>query len=87
MVTLLLTATSDVMTSDFSYGSKIITIGGYKYDILRKYGEPSHVEVREEVHIKKDFGSRLLETEMRLDRWPLFVMELVTVEGWEYNLG
>jgi len=53
MVTLLLTATSDVMASDFSCGSKIITIEGYKYDVLRKYGEPSHVEVREEVVSKE----------------------------------
>jgi hypothetical protein len=88
MATFLLTASSNVMASDFSCGSKIITIGGYKYDVLSKCGEPSHVEVWEGVRIKRDFGSRLLETEMVLDRrWPLFVEELVMVEEWEYNLG
>jgi hypothetical protein len=61
MVPLLLPVTSDVMASDFSYGSKIITINDYKYAILRECGEPSDVEVWKEVRIKRDFGSRLLE--------------------------
>lgn len=86
-VTLLLTAASVVKASDFSCGSKIITVRDRKSDVLRKCGEPSHVEVWEEVRIKRDFGSRLLETNMGFDRWPLFVKELVTVEEWEYNLG
>jgi hypothetical protein len=86
-VTLLLAATSNVLASDFSCGSKIITIWDYKYDVLRKCGEPSHVEVWEKVRIKGDFGFRLLEPEMGLHRGPLFVKELVTVEEWEYNLG
>jgi hypothetical protein len=75
------------MASDFRCGSEIVTIRDYRYDVLRKCGEPSHVEVWEEVRIKRDFGSGLLETEMGLNRWPLFVKELVTVEEWEYNLG
>jgi hypothetical protein len=87
IVTLLLIAASDVAASDFRCGSKIITTRDYRYDVLRKCGEPSHVEVWEEVRIKRDFGSGLLETEMGLNRWPLFVKELVTVEEWEYNSG
>jgi hypothetical protein len=92
MVTLLLTAASgvmasDVMDSDFICGSGIITIRDHKYDVLRKCGEPSHVDLWEEVRIKRDFGSGLLETEMEWRRWPLFAKELVTVEEWEYNLG
>jgi hypothetical protein len=39
------------------------------------------------VRIKRDFGLRLFETEMGLNRLPLFVKELVTIEEWEYNLG
>jgi hypothetical protein len=92
IVTLLLTAASgvmasDVMDSDFICGSGIITIRDHKYDVLRKCGEPSHVDLWEEVRIKRDFGSGLLETEMEWRRWPLFAKELVTVEEWEYNLG
>jgi len=87
MVILLLNATSVVTASDFSCGSKIITIRNHKYDVLRKCGEPSHVEVWEEVRIKRDLGFRLSETEMASDRWPLLVKELVTVEEWEYNFG
>jgi hypothetical protein len=87
IVILLLNATSAATASDFSCGSKIITIRDHKYDVLRKCGEPSHVEVLEEVRIKRDLRFRLLETEMALDRRPLWVNELVTVEEWEYNFG
>jgi hypothetical protein len=87
MVILLLTASSPVMASDLICGSKIITIGDRKQDVLRKCGEPSHVEVWEEVRIKRDLGSRLSEAEMALDRWPLWVKELITIEEWEYNFG
>jgi hypothetical protein len=87
MVILLLNTTSVVTASDFSCGSKIITIKDHKHDVLRKCGEPSHVEVWEEVRAKRDLGFRLSGTEMALDRWPLLVKELVTVEEWEYNLG
>jgi hypothetical protein len=87
MVSLLLTAPFDVMASDFSCGSKMISIGDYQYDVLNKCGEPSHVEVWEKMRIKRDFGPRLLETEMAGDQWSLFVKELVKVEEWEYNLG
>ena len=79
---------SDVMASDFRWGSKIITIGNYKYDVLRNCGKPSHVEFWEEVRHKRDFGSGLLETEIVLDRrWLPFVQELLAVEKWGYNLG
>ncbi len=87
LVTFLLTATSEVMASDFSCGSKIITTGDYRYDVLRKCGEPSHVEVWEKVRVKRDFGPWLFETEMGSSRWSPFVKELVTVEEWEYNWG
>ena len=89
MATLLLAVTSDVMASDFSCDSKIITIGNHKYDVLRKCGEPSHVEVWEEARIKRDFSSGLglLETGIGLYRSPLFFTGSITVEEWEYNLG
>jgi len=62
MVTLLLAATSDIMAAsdimdfDFRCGSRIITIGDYRYDVLRKCGEPSHMEVWQEVRFIRDFG-------------------------------
>ena len=87
MVTLLLTTTAVVIASDFRCGSKIITLRDHRYDVSRKCGEPSHVEAWEEVRIKRDFGTRLLETEMILHRLPLLVEERVTIEEWEYNLG
>jgi hypothetical protein len=63
----------DMTASDFRCGSRIITIGDYKYDVLRKCGEPSHVNVWQEV---STFGSQRL-----------LVEEQVIVERWEYNLG
>jgi len=87
MVILLLAASSPVMASDLICGSKIITVGDRMYDVLRKCGEPSHVEVWEEVGIRRDLGLRLSETGMLLDQSPLLVKKLVTVEEWEYNFG
>ena len=87
MVTLLLAATSDVTASDFSCDSKIITIGDYRYDVLRKCGEPSHVEVWEEVRVRRDLSPGLLETGIGFYRSPLFLTGPVTVEEWVYNLG
>ena len=77
-VILLIAAASDIMAlditaSNFRCGSRIITIGDYKYDVLSKCGEPSHVEVWQKVNT---FG---------LGR--LFVEEQVMVEICEYNLG
>lgn len=82
-----LTSPSVVMAPDFSCGSKIITIVDHKYDVLRECGEPSHVDVWEEVRGKRDLGLRLAETEMGSGQWPLVAKELVTVEEWEYNFG
>ena len=78
MVTLLLAATpdimaaSDIMDSDFRCGSRIITIGDRKYDVLRKCGKPSHTEAWEEVRLLRDFGDEAIT---------------VTVDDWVYNLG
>ena len=87
IITIFLTAGPDVMASDFSCGSKIITVRDYKYDVLRKCGEPTHVEAWEEVRVKRDFGTGLSNMEIGLYRVPLFVEERVTVEEWEYNFG
>jgi len=87
VATLLFAAGSNVMATDFSCDSKIVSIGDYKYDVLRRCGEPSHVEVWEEVRIRRDFSPGLLETGIGLYRSPLFLTGPVTVEEWEYNLG
>jgi uncharacterized protein DUF2845 len=75
VVILLLATTSDTMASDFVCGSRIITTGEDKNDVLRKCGEPSNVEVWEELRIIRGLGSGLL------------VEKPVTIEEWEYNLG
>ena len=87
VLSLLLIVGSEVMASDLRCGSKIITVGNYKYDVLRRCGEPAHVETWEEVRFKRDFGSGLFGEEKILHLRPLLVEELVTIEEWEYNLG
>ena len=84
---LLFAAVSAAVASDFRCGSKIITIGSHKYDVLRRCGDPSHMESWEEVRIRRDFGSGLLDPERVIHLRPQIVEELVTIEEWEYNLG
>ena len=75
------------MASDFRCGSKIIVVGNHKYDVLSRCGEPSNVEVWEEVRNRRDFGTGIWEPEIVLHPHPLLVEEVVTIEEWEYNLG
>jgi len=86
-VTLLFFTASAVMADSFSCGSRIVTIGDRKYDVLRKCGDPSNVEIRGEVRSRRDFGFRIAGPQTGLYQQPLFVEQLVTVEEWEYNLG
>jgi hypothetical protein len=87
MVTLLLATVSHGMASDFSCDSKIVSVGDYRYDVLRKCGEPSHVEVWEEVRIRRDFSPGLFETRIGFYQSQQFLTGSVTVEEWVYNLG
>jgi len=87
VLTLLLATASAVLADSFSCGSRIVSIGDRKQDVLRKCGDPSHVEYRGEVRTRRDVGPRIQGTQIGLSRRPLFVEELVTVEEWEYNFG
>lgn len=87
VIAFLLVFVPHVMADGFDCGSRIIATGDRKGDVLSKCGNPSYVEVREEVRVKRDFGTALLYPDTGLNRFPLFVKELVTVEEWEYNLG
>ena len=78
---------SDGTASDFRCGPKIITVGNYKYDVLRRCGEPANVETWEEVRFRRDFGPGLFGEEKILYLRPQLVEEFVTIEEWEYNLG
>jgi len=87
VLTLLLADVSAVLADSFSCGSRIVSTGDRKQDVLRKCGDPSHVEYRGEVRTRRDVGPRIQGTQIGLSRRPLFVEELVTVEEWEYNFG
>ena len=88
VVVLLLAAVSQAADSDFRCGNKIISVGDRKFDVLRKCGEPSNVEVRQEIRTR-NLGSVVLGPEKRIQIYPapFLVDELVTIEEWEYNSG
>ena len=88
VVILLVAAASQAAESDFRCANKIIAVGDRKFDVLRKCGEPSNVEVRQEVRTR-NLGSVVLGPERRIQFYPapFLVDELVTIEEWEYNLG
>jgi hypothetical protein len=78
---------SQVRAADLRCGTRIITLGERKYDVLRKCGEPSNVTSWDEIRTKNEFGAGVLGPDPGFRRWPLWVEELVTIEEWEYNLG
>jgi len=82
----LLLAVSSVQGADFRCGPAIISPGDRKYDVLRKCGNPDHVEVWEEVRARRELGSHLFLPGEEPPGFP-FVSVLVTVEEWEYNFG
>jgi len=88
VVILLVAAASQAAESDFRCANKIIAVGDRKFDVLRKCGEPSNVEVRQEVRTR-NLGSVVLGPERRIQIYPapFLVDELVTIEEWEYNSG
>jgi len=88
VVVLSLAAVSQAADSDFRCGNEIISVGDRKFDVLRKCGEPSNVDVRQEVRTR-NLGSVVLGPEKRIQIYPapFLVDELVTIEEWEYNSG
>jgi len=78
----------DLVASDLRCGSKLISIGDYKYDVLRKCGDPVNVETWEEMRIRRDLilSTPISPNQEILLRSPL-AKEYVTIEEWQYNLG
>jgi hypothetical protein len=75
----------------FRCGTKIISKGDRKYDVLMKCGEPTYASTRYEKRIRRDLFKDLFppaeQRESEKYREPLFVEEFVEVEEWVYNLG
>ena len=70
---------SNVMASEFSCGSSIISTGDRKFDVLRKCGEPANKRVWQEERIARDLGRSLPPSEGGR-RNSLFLKEYVTLE-------
>ena len=87
VVSLVFAAASHLMADEWMCNSNIIKTGDRSYDVLRKCGEPAHVNRWEELRGRREPGSFQLEPEKRIQIGPLFVQELVIIEEWEYNPG
>jgi len=75
----------------FRCGTKLVSEGDTKYEVVYKCGEPSYVEAWEEERVQRDFGLRR-EFDRRTRRYtwgrePLLAKEIVRIEEWTYNLG
>jgi hypothetical protein len=88
VVILLVAAASQAAESDFRCANEIIAVGDRKFDVLRRCGEPSNVDVRQEIRTR-NLGPVVLgpDNRIRIYPGPFLVEELVTIEEWEYNLG
>lgn len=78
----------DVAASDLRCGSRLVSIGDHRFDVLRKCGEPAHVETWEEVRVKRNLLlSSPLTPEQELILQSPLSRELVIIEEWQYNFG
>jgi len=78
---------TESIATDFRCGSKIVTVGIHRAEVIRRCGNPSNVESWPEIRTRRDFGPGLHEPERPIYLRPQIVEELVTIEEWEYNLG
>jgi hypothetical protein len=88
LAVLLIIPLGNLAASDLRCGSRLISIGDYRYDVLRKCGDPANVETWEEVRIRRDLLlSSPITPEQELFLRSPFAKELVTIEEWQYNFG
>ena len=94
VLTLLLISGYAIAEDSFRCGSKMVSIGDSKYQVLAKCGNPSYKEVRREKKIKRDLYPDLFpppgyqgRREQERYREPFLVEEYVNIEEWTYNRG
>lgn len=77
--------------ADFRCGTRIISEGDRKFDVLKKCGEPTDQSRRVEKRIKRDFYRDLFPArelrESEKYREPRFVEEIIEIDEWIYNFG
>ena len=91
---LLLISVSATAEDSFRCGSKLVSIGDSKYQVLAKCGEPSYTEVRREKKIQRDLYPDLFppagyqgRREQEMYREPFLVEQYINIEEWTYNRG
>ncbi len=90
----LLFALSAIAEDTFRCGTKMVSRGDNKYQVLKKCGSPTYKEVRQETRIKRDLYQDLFpppgydsRSESEGYRQPLLVEEYVEIEEWTYDRG
>jgi hypothetical protein len=90
IIAVLVLGLSDVSFA-FRCGTKLVSEGDSKYEVVYKCGEPDYVEAWEEQRVQRDFGLRRefdpKNRRYTWDREPFLVKEMVRIEEWTYNLG
>ena len=91
---LLLISGSATAEDSFRCGSKLVSIGDSKYQVLAKCGKPGYTEIRREKKIQRDLYPDLFpptgyagRREQEMYREPFLVEEYVSIEEWTYNRG
>ena len=77
--------------SAFRCGTRLVSVGDTRDEVIQKCGEPTFVDSWEEERIQRDFGT-VWEHDPRTSRYewsrePFLVKEQVKFELWTYNLG
>lgn len=69
-------------------GTSVISEGDTKYRVLKRCGEPTHIEEWTEEHIQRSYRQPLYRhRDYFTYRTPFLVKENVTVEEWLYDTG
>ena len=81
---------SDVSRADFRCGTRLVSEGVTKAEVLHRCGEPDYRESWKEDRVTRDFYTpvfRQRDWEYARDRDPFLVTEHVMIESWTYNSG
>ncbi len=74
--------------SAFRCGTRLISVGDTRSEVLSRCGEPSWVDNWEEDRVERVFGwPYYTGSPYAGTRYPLYIVVRVTVEEWTYNMG
>ncbi len=79
---------ADIRPTLVQCNGNVITLGMRQAEVRSKCGEPTDIQTREEVRVKRDMVSTFRGRPPEGDPdTPGYVKELIRIEEWEYNPG